>query len=54
MENDNLIKHGIDIIEVERTFDGMKQYLEENYIEGIVFWKEEPKSNSMKICNRGE
>jgi hypothetical protein len=41
---DHLIKHGTFIIEVERTFDGIKQYLSENYIEGIVFWKDgEPK-----------
>lgn len=44
MDNDILIKHGIDTIVVERTFDGIKQYLKENYIEGIVFWKDgEPK-----------
>lgn len=44
MNNDILIKHGIDTIEVIRTFDGIKKYLEENYIEGIVFWKDgEPK-----------
>ena len=42
--NDSLIKHGSQIIEVERTFDGIKKYLSENYIEGIVFWKDgEPK-----------
>jgi len=44
MNNDILIKHGIDTIEVIRTFDGIKKYLEKNYIEGIVFWKDgEPK-----------
>lgn len=44
MNNDILIKHGIDTIEVIRTFVGIKIYLEENYIEGIVFWKDgEPK-----------
>lgn len=43
-ENDRLVKHGSEIIEVERTFDGIKKYLSENYIEGIVFWKDgEPK-----------
>lgn len=41
---DILAPHGQGIIEVERTFDGIKKYLEENYIEGIVFWKDgEPK-----------
>lgn len=41
---DMLIKHGKAIIEVKRTFDGIKKYLSENNIEGIVFWKDgEPK-----------
>lgn len=29
---------------VPRSFDGIREYLENNYIEGIVFWKDqEPK-----------
>ena len=41
---DTLIPHGREIIDVERTFEGIKKYLSENYIEGIVFWKDgEPK-----------
>ena len=41
---DTLIPHGRKIIDVERTFEGIKKYLSENYIEGIVFWKDgEPK-----------
>lgn len=44
LDEDCLVKHGIEIIEVERTFDGIKAYLQEHYIEGIVFWKDgEPK-----------
>ncbi len=44
LDNDILIRHGVDIIDVERSFDGIKKYLEENNIEGIVFWKDgEPK-----------
>ena len=44
LDKDILIKHGEDVIEVERTFDGIKKYLEEHNIEGIVFWKDgEPK-----------
>ena len=39
-EADKLIKHGTDIVTVERTFDGIEKFLEENYIEGIVFWKD--------------
>ena len=41
---DILIPHGQRIVEVERTFEGIKKYLEENEIEGIVFWLDgEPK-----------
>ena len=41
---DVLIPHGKTGIEVERTFDGIKDYLFKNKIEGIVFWKDgEPK-----------
>ena len=36
---DTLIPHGIHEIEVERSFDGIREYLKDNYIEGIVFWK---------------
>lgn len=38
--DDILEPHGVKVIEVERTFDGIKEYLENNYIEGIVFWKD--------------
>ena len=44
LSDDILERHGAKVIEVERTFKGIKKYLEENYIEGIVFWKDgEPK-----------
>lgn len=44
LDNDCLVKHGAKIINVERTFEGIKNYLSEHYIEGIVFWKDgEPK-----------
>jgi len=36
-DGDILIKHGETILEVERTFDGIKTFLSENVIEGIVF-----------------
>ena len=43
-EEDKLIKHGIHEVEVERTFEGIKRYLENHSQEGIVFWKDgEPK-----------
>ena len=38
--SNKLIKHGEKIIEVERTFDGIKKYLSEHGIEGLVFWKD--------------
>lgn len=41
---DMLVPHGQGIVEVERTFEGIRKYLEDNYIEGLVFWKDgEPK-----------
>ena len=42
--DDILIKHGKTEIYVERTFEGIKQFLCKNSIEGIVFWLDgEPK-----------
>ena len=38
LRSDTIIKHGTIIIDVERTFDGIKKYLSDHYIEGIVFW----------------
>lgn len=38
LQCDTIVKHGIITINVERTFDGIKKYLSEHYIEGIVFW----------------
>ena len=35
---DMLVKHGETILDVPRTFEGIKQYLTDHYIEGIVFW----------------
>lgn len=44
LTNNVLVKHGTEIVEVERTFDGIRKYLLENNIEGLVFWKDgEPK-----------
>lgn len=46
-EYDILVKHGTEIIpnyELERSFNGIKEYLKQNAVEGIVFWKDrEPK-----------
>lgn len=38
MEYDVLVPHGREIIEVEHTFEGIKKFLSENRIEGIMFW----------------
>lgn len=35
---DMLMPHGTVLVDVERTFEGIKQYLTDNHIEGIVFW----------------
>jgi len=44
LSDDILEPHGVKRIEVERTFSGIREYLEAHNIEGIVFWKEgEPK-----------
>ena len=40
MEQDQLIKHGTEIVEVPRTFEGIKQWLTDHYEEGLVFWYE--------------
>ena len=44
LNSDRLIQHGVDIIYPTRTFNGIKEFLERNRCEGIVFWKDgEPK-----------
>lgn len=41
---DILYPHGTEVIEVERSFEGIKRYLRTHAVEGIVFWKDgEPK-----------
>ena len=40
LEKDTLVYHGIDHIDVPRTFDGIKHYLTDHEIEGIVFWRD--------------
>ena len=39
-DDDSLVRHGNSIVEVERTFEGIKKYLSEHEIEGLVFWKD--------------
>ena len=40
LSDDILEPHGVKVINVERTFDGIREYLSTHYIEGIVFWKD--------------
>lgn len=37
LESHMLIKHGEEILTVPRDYDGIRQFLKDNYIEGIVF-----------------
>ena len=37
---DTLVPHGERIVKVDRTFEGIKAYLTEHDIEGLVFWKD--------------
>lgn len=40
LEQDTLIRHGSAVLQdVTMTFNGIKEYLENNYIEGIVFYR---------------
>lgn len=44
LNQDELIPHGKDELKVRRTFKGIRDFLEETEIEGIVFWLDgEPK-----------
>lgn len=44
LERDILWAHGNIVVPVDRSFEGIKEYLSKNYLEGIVFWKDgEPK-----------
>lgn len=54
LENDILEKHGIRILEnVPREYEGIKKYLEENYIEGIVFYRQNGEMCKIKRSDFG-
>ena len=40
LDADVLKPHGKDIVELDRSFEGIRTYLETHVIEGIVFWKD--------------
>jgi len=37
---DHLVRHGQSCVTVERTFEGIREYLRTHPIEGLVFWKD--------------
>lgn len=42
MDCNEIVPHGGDFIhDIDRSFDGIREYLKNNYIEGIVFWENE-------------
>ena len=44
LDMDILYRHGCCKVEVERTYEGIRSYLESHSVEGLVFWKDgEPK-----------
>lgn len=40
LDADVLKPHGKDIVELDRSFEGIRTYLKTHVIEGIVFWKD--------------
>lgn len=53
MDYDMLIPHGQEVIEVERTYEGIKEYLRTHDIEGIVFWKDDKPQCKIKRTDFG-
>lgn len=53
LEEDMLIKHGVVPLYVQRTFEGIKEYLREHEIEGIVFWKDDQPQCKIKRSDFG-
>lgn len=53
LEKDILERHGIRVLDVPRTFEGIQEYLEEHYIEGIVFWKDDQPMCKIKRSDFG-
>ena len=38
LSNDILVKHGTMVVDVRRDFETISQWLNDNAIEGLVFW----------------
>lgn len=49
LDSHQLVKHGEFVVDVDRTFDGIKKFLEENYIEGLVFHRGNENDDMFKI-----
>lgn len=50
LQEDILVRHGDEILEnVPRTFEGIREYLKENDIEGIVFHRQNAENDMAKI-----
>lgn len=50
---DVLVRHGATVLDVERTFEGIKNYLRDNEIEGIVFHRENGEMCKIKRSDFG-
>jgi hypothetical protein len=54
LKNDMLIKHGVILIEnLDRSFEGIRDYLKTHKIEGIVFWKDDEPMCKIKRSDFG-
>lgn len=40
LEKDILVRHGTQIVQMERTYEGIRDFLRDHCMEGIVFWKD--------------
>lgn len=38
LDYDVIKRHGTEIVEVKRDFESIKEWLAQNYAEGLVFW----------------
>lgn len=53
LSDDVLERHGAKKVNVPRTFEGLQDYLRDNNIEGIVFWKDEAPQCKIKRSDFG-
>lgn len=53
LDFDILIPHGKRKLEVPRTFDGLREYLSNHNMEGIVFWKDDEPQCKIKRSDFG-